>query len=365
MQNYQKMMKNIALAIALCALPFLLGGIGGNSWVRIADNTLLSIMLVLGLNVVVGFAGLLDLGFVAFFAVGAYLTAFLSSPHLTTQFPAIAAMFPDGMHTSIFILLPLSAIVASFFGALLGAPTLKLRGDYLAIVTLGFGEIIRIFMNNLDRPLNITNGAKGITSIDGVNLFGFDFAQSHMVMGYKLDSVYFYYFLLLFLVVLTAIICKRIYDSRIGRAWMAIRENEIAAKAMGINTRDVKLSAFAFGAAFGGVSGSVFASFQQFVSPESFVLWESIVLVAMIVIGGIGHIPGVILGAVVLNVIPELLRYTIGPVQEMLFGKVLLEAEVARQLFFALSMLLVMLYKSDGLWPVPKHEDKAKKTKEA
>jgi len=361
MQNSQKMMKNIALAIALCILPFIIGQLGGNSWVRIADNTLLSIMLVLGLNVVVGFAGLLDLGFVAFFAVGAYLTAFLSSPHLTTQFPAIAAMFPDGLHMPIFVMLPLCAIVASFFGAMLGAPTLKLRGDYLAIVTLGFGEIIRIFMNNLDRPLNITNGAKGITGIDGVHLFGFDFSQSHTVFGFKLDSVYFYYFLLLFLVFLTTIICKRIYDSRIGRAWMAIRENEIAAKAMGINTRDVKLAAFAFGAAFGGVSGSVFASFQQFVSPESFVLWESIVLVAMIVIGGIGHIPGVILGAIVLNVIPEFLRYTIGPVQEALFGKVILEAEVARQLFFALAMLFVMLYKSDGLWPTPKQEDKAQK----
>ncbi len=341
----------------LLLIPFILGNVGGNYWVRIADFTLLYIMLALGLNIVVGFAGLLDLGYVAFFAVGAYLTAFLSSPHLTNQFEWIAHMFPGGLHISIWLIIPLAGALAAFFGILLGSPTLKLRGDYLAIVTLGFGEIIRIFMNNLDRPLNITNGPKGITTIDGIHIFGFDLSKTHTIFGKALDSVYFYYYLFLVLCFVIVLICRRIEKSRIGRAWMAIRENEIAAKAMGINTRDIKLAAFAFGACFGGVSGAMFAGFQQFISPESFVLWESFVILAMVVIGGIGHIPGVVLGGIVLSVTPELLRSTVEPVQRAIFGTVFLEAEVARQLFFSLALLGVMLYKPQGLWPVPKHED--------
>ncbi len=347
-------------ALALL-IPVLMSFAGlGNYWIRIADFALLYIMLALGLNIVVGFAGLLDLGYVAFFAVGAYLVGFLSSPHLTTQFEWIGALFPNGLHLSVWAIIPIAGMLAAFFGVLLGSPTLKLRGDYLAIVTLGFGEIIRIFMNNLDRPINLTNGPKGIKAIDPITVFGFDLSVNHKIFGIEITSEVLYYYLFLFLVCVIIFICTRIQNSRIGRAWVAIREDEIAAKAMGINTRNMKLAAFSLGASFGGVSGAMFASFQQFISPESFVLWESIVILAMVVIGGIGHIPGVVLGGIVLTLMPELLRSTVEPIQNTLFGKIFLEAEVARQLFFALALLLVMLFKTEGIWPAPKHEDLAK-----
>ncbi len=183
---------------------------------------------------------------------------------------------------------------------ILGAPTLKLRGDYLAIITLGFGEIVRIFLLNLDRPINITNGPKGISQIDAINTFGIDFARPLTVGSYTFQPVTMYYYLFMIFVVAAVILSYRLQDSRIGRAWMAIREDEIAAKAMGLNTRNLKLLAFGMGASFGGVSGVLFASFQRFVSPESFSLMESVMVVAMVVLGGIGHIPGVILGALLL-----------------------------------------------------------------
>jgi len=239
----------LLFAAALLILPLLLQGVG-NAWVRIADMALLYVMLALGLNIVVGYAGLLDLGYVAFFAVGAYLYGLLSSPHLTDTFPAIAAMFPGGLHLPLLLIVPLAAVLAGVAGVLLGAPTLKLRGDYLAIVTLGFGEIIRVFMNNLDHPLNITNGPKGIDRVDAIHLFGFNFGKKLQLFGFDVAPVTLYYYLFLALVVLTLVISHRLELSRIGRAWMAIREDEIAAKAMGINTRNMKLLAFGIGREF-------------------------------------------------------------------------------------------------------------------
>ena len=233
---------------------------------------LLFVLLSLGLNIVVGYAGLLDLGYVAFFAIGAYMFGLMSSPHLTQAFPFIAAMFPNGLHTPLWVVIPLAAALAGVFGILLGAPTLRLRGDYLAIVTLGFGEIIRVFLNNLDHPVNITNGPKGINQIDSLHFFGFDLGKKHDLFGFEVASVSMYYYLFLALVVISVIICHRLELSRVGRAWMAIREDEIAAKAMGINTRNMKLLAFGMGATFGGVSGAMFAAFQGFISPESFSL---------------------------------------------------------------------------------------------
>jgi branched-chain amino acid transport system permease protein len=342
----------IAGALALLVLPFLLQGVG-NAWVRIADVALLYVLLALGLNIVVGYAGLLDLGYVAFFALGAYMFALLASPHLTETFPAIAAMFPDGLHTSFWIVVPLAALVAGAFGVILGAPTLKLRGDYLAIVTLGFGEIIRVFMNNLDHPVNITNGPKGIQEIDTVKLFGFDLGKAHSFGGYEVSSVTFYYFLFLVLVIFAIIISHRLQLSRIGRAWMAIREDEIAAKAMGINTRNLKLLAFGMGATFGGVSGAMFASFQHFVSPESFGLMESVMIVAMVVLGGMGHLPGVVLGAILLAALPEVLRYVASPLQALSGGRI--DASILRQLLIALAMIVVMMWRPRGLWPSPEH----------
>ena len=339
-------------ALALLVLPLMLQS-AGNAWVRIADTALLYVLLALGLNIVVGYAGLLDLGFVAFYAIGAYMFGLLASPHLTETFPAIAALFPNGLHIPLLIVIPLGAALAGTFGILLGAPTLKLRGDYLAIVTLGFGEIIRVFLNNLDHPVNITNGPKGLNQIDSIKVFGLDLSKPLNVLGFEVSSVTFYYYLFLALVVVSVIICHRLELSRIGRAWMAIREDEIAAKAMGINTRNMKLLAFGMGATFGGVSGSMFAAFQQFVSPESFSLMESVMIVAMVVLGGIGHLPGVILGAVLLSALPEVLRYVAGPLQAMTDGR--LDAAILRQLLIALAMISVMLMRPRGLWPAPDH----------
>jgi len=348
----QNKIQSLLFALALLVLPLLLQGFG-NAWVRIADMALLYVMLALGLNIVVGYAGLLDLGYVAFFAVGAYLYGLLSSPHLIETFPAIAALFPAGMHMPLLLIVPAAALLAGIAGVLLGAPTLKLRGDYLAIVTLGFGEIIRVFMNNLDHPVNITNGPKGIDRIDAIHLFGFNFGRKLELFGFELASVTLYYYLFLLLVVLVVVISHRIELSRVGRAWMAIREDEIAAKAMGINTRNMKLLAFGMGASFGGISGAMFAGFQGFISPESFSLMESVMIVAMVVLGGIGHLPGVILGAVLLAALPEVLRYVAGPLQAMTDGR--LDAAILRQLLTALAMIVVMLMRPRGLWPTPEH----------
>jgi branched-chain amino acid transport system permease protein len=369
----------LLFAVAVIAFPFIASGYG-NSWVRIMDLALLYIMLALGLNIVVGFAGLLDLGYIAFYALGAYLTGLLASPQFATLLEslvnqyqplgdaAIAFFGPEvaqqGIHLSLWVILPLAALLAGVFGALLGAPTLKLRGDYLAIVTLGFGEIIRIFMNNLNGPINITNGPQGINQIDPVRIFGVSLGgepgSGAMVRigDWSMPSVNAYYFLFLALCLLIVFISYRLQDSRLGRAWVAIREDEIAAKAMGINTRNVKLLAFAMGASFGGIAGGLFASFQGFVSPESFSLTESIAVLAMVVLGGMGHIPGVIVGGIILAALPEVLRHTVEPVQMALFGKVLIDAEVLRQLLYGLAMVVIMLIRPAGLWPAPRHEDR-------
>ena len=351
------MQKNKLIVFVLAALGLLVVPLiaqqFGNGPVRIIDLALLYVLLALGLNIVVGYAGLLDLGYVAFYAVGAYMFGLLASPHLSENFEAFRAMFPDGLHSPLWIVIPLGAALAGFFGMVLGAPTLKLRGDYLAIVTLGFGEIIRVFLNNMEHPVNITNGPRGIGQIDGIHFFGFDLGKSHEILGYTIPSVTLYYYLFLALVVVSVLICYRLETSRIGRAWMAIREDEIAAKAMGINTRNMKLLAFGMGATFGGVAGSMFAAFQGFVSPESFSLQESIMIVAMVVLGGIGHIPGVILGALLLAALPEVLRYVAGPLQEMTGGR--LDAAILRQLLVALAMITVMLLRPRGLWPAREH----------
>ena len=342
----------LLIGLALLVLPLILQSFG-NAWVRIADVALLYVLLALGLNIVVGYAGLLDLGYVAFFAVGAYMYGLLASPHLLETFPALAVYFPNGMHMPLWVIVPLGAALAGLFGMLLGAPTLRLRGDYLAIVTLGFGEIIRVFMNNLDHPVNITNGPKGIDMIDSITIFGWSLSKKLNIGGFEIASVTLYYYLFLSLVLLSVLISHRLEFSRIGRAWMAIREDEIAAKAMGLNTRNLKLLAFGMGATFGGVSGAMFAGFQGFVSPESFSLMESVMIVAMVVLGGLGHLPGVILGAVLLSALPEVLRYVAGPLQAMTDGR--LDAAILRQLLIALAMIVVMLLRPRGLWPSPEH----------
>ena len=327
----------VLIAIALIALPFVLAMVG-TAWVRITNFAILFVLLSLGLNIVVGFAGLLDLGYIAFYAVGAYVYALLASPHF-------------GLHLPWWMILPIGAFVACVFGILLGTPTLKLRGDYLAIVTLGFGEIVRIFMNNLSDPINITNGPKGISTIDSIKLFGLDFGNNTRIGDFVLSGTIKYYFFLLVIMMIVILINFRLQNSRIGRAWEAIREDEMAARAMGINTMRIKLLAFAMGASFGGIAGGMFSAIQGFISPESFNLNESVMVLAMVVLGGMGNIWGVVLGAILLSFVPEVLRYTVEPAQMALFGKMWIEPEVLRMLLFGFAMVLMMLFRPAGILP--------------
>ncbi len=358
--NPKQSLFGIIVCIALLAvLPFVAKELGGTTWVRIIDMALLYIMLALGLNIVVGFAGLLDLGYIAFYAVGAYAAALLASGHLTDNFAFFQQHFPDGLHFSYWMIIPLGAMLAAIAGIMLGTPILKLRGDYLALVTLGFGEIIRIFMNNWGKDgFNLTNGPRGINRIDSVSVLGHPLDRAISIGNIHLTKECLYYYLFLALVTISIFVCYRLQASRLGRAWMALREDDIAAKAMGINVRNVKLLAFSLGATFGGVAGAMFAAFQGFISPESFSFMESIVILTMVVLGGMGHIPGVILGAVLLSLLPEFLRFTVEPLQQALFGTLLIDTAILRQLILGLCMVLIMLFRPRGLWPRPERSRK-------
>ena len=325
------------IVVALALLPFALQ-VAGTAWIRITNLAILFVLLSLGLNIVVGFAGLLDLGYIAFYALGAYVYALLASPHFNVHLPW-------------WVILPIGAAIACLFGVLLGAPTLKLRGDYLAIVTLGFGEIIRIFLNNLSEPFNLTNGPKGITTIDSIKLFGMDFGGTTQIAGFAMSGTIKYYYFLLAVLVIVIVVNLRLQDSRIGRAWEAIREDELAARSMGINTTHMKLLAFAMGASFGGIAGGMFSAIQGFISPESFILTESVMVLSMVVLGGMGNIWGVILGAILLSFVPEILRYTVQPAQQWLFGRSIIDPEVIRMLLFGLAMVVMMLFRPAGLFP--------------
>lgn len=323
------------LAVLLAVLPLLVGGGLGNSWVRVLDFVLLYMLMAIGLNIVVGYAGLLDLGYIAFYALGAYVYAWLASPHF-------------GLHLPFWAILPIGAALAGLFGVILGTPVLRLRGDYLAIVTLGFGEIIRIFMNNLNAPFNLTNGPQGINLIDPVRIGGLAFDKPLQFLGLNLPPTYLYYYLFLAFTLLAIGVAMRLQDSRVGRAWAALREDEVAAAAMGINIRNTKLLAFAMGAVFGGVAGGLFATFQGFISPESFSLWESILVLCMIVLGGMGNVAGALLGAALLTIIPEALRY-LGDLQRALLGQVLVDPTDLRMLLFGIALVSMMLFRPTGL----------------
>ena len=269
---------------------------------RILNSVLLYAMLGMGLNIVVGYAGLLDLGYIAFYAIGAYTYALLASPQFNLHFP-----FP--------LLLVIGASLAALAGVLLGIPVLRLRGDYLAIVTLGFGEIVRVLMNNLDR---VTNGPQGIARIDEAVLF-----------GWHLSTPVDYLYLLVGLTVLTFLFVWRLQESAFGTALAAVREDQDAARGCGIDTTGVKLVAFATSAMIGGIVGVVFASMQRFVSPESFTFWESLSIVLVVVVGGLGNPFGVILGAGLLVIMPELLR-AYADYRQLLYGIALVLVILAR-----------------------------------
>ncbi len=316
----------------LLLLPFVVHALLGPAWVRTLDFALLYAMLALGLNIVVGFAGLLDLGYIAFYAVGAYTYALLDSPQLGLHWPSLCV-------------LALCPLLAAATGIVLGAPTLKLRGDYLAIVTLGFGEIVRLFMNNLDRPINITNGPQGISMIDALHLGRWSLDQGLRIGPWSIDAAVVFYVIALLVLALMIGVAWRLQHSRLGRAWVALREDEMAAAAMGVPRRNTKLLAFALGASFGGLAGGLFAAFQGFVSPESFSLMESIMVLCMVVLGGMGHIAGVVMGAVLLTLVPEALR-SLAPMMGSAVAP-----ENLRMLVFGGALVLMMILRPQGLWP--------------
>ncbi|EMG36316.1 amino acid/amide ABC transporter membrane protein 2, HAAT family [Desulfocurvibacter africanus PCS] len=301
----------LALAVALAYPQFT-----GRYAQDVAVSVLVYVCLGLGLNVVVGLAGLLDLGYIAFYGVGAYTYALLSV-HYGVPF---------------WLCLPIAAMLASLAGCIIGYPTLRMRGDYLAIVTLGFGEIIRIILNNW---MELTNGPNGILGIEAPSMIVPDFEDGLGFEFISLRKLQYLYYVVLFLAVFTIVAVHRLNFSRIGRAWEAIREDETAAELMGVNTFLLKLLAYAMGAVFGGLAGAFFAARMRFVSPESFTFLESAMVLAMVVLGGLGSIPGVILGALALVALPEIFR----------------GFELYRMLAFGGAMTLMMLVRPAGLWP--------------
>ncbi|MBP1742265.1 MAG: ABC-type branched-chain amino acid transport system, permease component, partial [Deltaproteobacteria bacterium] len=270
-----------------------------NYWLRIYGMTGLWIMLALGLNVVAGFAGLLDMAYVAFFGIGAYVFALLSSGQFNIHLPFL-------------LTLPLSALATMGIGFALGSTSMRLKGDYLAIVTLAFAQIFRLLLLNLDRPINITGGVNGIYNLDPIRLFGF-----------KIVSPVAYSYLIWVAAILVVIGCSRLKTSRYGRGWQAIREDELAAEAMGVNTSWMKLKAFAVGAFIAGWTGAIFASFQDSVFPNNFDFPQLVIVYCMVILGGLGNVPGVILGAVFLSILPEFLR-EYGAYRMMTYGLILI-----------------------------------------
>lgn len=332
----------IGAVLLLAVIPFATsGGPAHQSYMEVATQCGIYIAMALGLNIVVGFAGLLDLGFVAFFAVGAYTYAIFATPQANDFISGQLFPLPGG---AFWIFIVLGGFMAALFGLLLGLPVLRVKGDYLAIVTLGFGEIIRIIFNNLDKPVNITNGAMGLSSIQPPSLFGLSFTFPNQ-----------FYFIVLFILAIVIFSVKRLEHSRLGRAWKAIRENEIAAQSMGIPLIRTKLTAFAIGASFSGMMGVVFAAKQTFIDPTSFTLLESITILVMVLLGGMGSVPGVILGAALvtilnLQVLTELTNWLN---QLTLQGVIHLPNSISpskmQRLIFGAILVLVAIFRPNGL----------------
>jgi branched-chain amino acid transport system permease protein len=346
-----------AILAAALAFPYLDGNEGH---IDAVANAFAYAMLALGLNIVVGFAGLLDLGYAAFFAIGAYTYGALSSYQIQPQWSSFWEPFQwlglvqhlqpgDGIGTvhfdvSFWLMLPVAALVAAFFGVLFGAPTLRLKGDYLAIVTLGFGEIVPILARNTP---SITNGAQGLSGVTTPKLFGYDFG----VMSTP------YYYLGLTLVVLLIFVSARLKHSRIGRAWLAIREDEIAAEAMGVNRVSLKLLAFAIGAGFAGVTGTFYVAKLQTASPEMFMFPVSVMILVMIVLGGIGSVAGVVVGALSLQLLQSWFLqdltqwvHAFGDLTGVAFLQ-RLDLVQSIELIFGIILVVMMLYRRQGLIP--------------
>ena len=378
-KNLFKLLTGVILALII--IPIL--GVRNIFYLEIIFQISVFAALALGLNIVVGFAGLLDLGYVAFYAVGAYLWAFFGSQqyyvlHFApgTQPANLPFLLPgDAFYLFLFI----AIIVAALTGILLGTPVLRLRGDYLAIVTLGFGEVIRVLANNLDKPLNFTNGPQGITPIqrptlpqsvvDGFNAI-FSGLVGHPVDTATLYNVLFYLFALLIIIVIINV-TRRLDDSKIGRAWTAIREDETAAIAMGIPLVKMKLAAFAVGASFAGVMGVMLAASRTFVSPESFTFMQSIGVLSMVILGGQGSIPGVIVGAatvIILNLqilqgfslyLSQLRQSdAVIPIINFAWRNLSPQLDPAKyqRLLFGMILVLMMIFRPSGLIPAERRK---------
>jgi branched-chain amino acid transport system permease protein len=353
-------------ALVLLALLPLLGSINGY-YLEVAIQVGIFVALALGLNIVVGFVGLLNLGFVAFYAIGAYLWAIFGSPQANqfisgNLFPLSSVWF--------FPFLLLSVAVGALTGVLLGLPVMRLRGDYLAVVTLGFAEVVRALANNLDKPINITNGPKGITPIEKPPLF---FQPLLEFFGFAVDPAtlypFYFYFLVLLIVAVVFLVTKRLEESRIGRAWKAIREDEIAAAAMGIPVVRMKLLGLAVGASFASAVGVLFASKQVFINPESFTFMESIGVLAMVILGGMGSIPGAILGATGVTILNlQLLKglslwlnsvrqsgieLSIPWLGDFSLSQIPVQFEPAKyeRMVFGLILILMMIFRPQGILP--------------
>ncbi len=311
-------------------------GLIGSVWVRLAVRVGIYVVLALGLNLIMGETGLLHLGYIAFFAVGAYTTAIFASPRF-------------GFHLPFWFLFLLSGFLAMIFGLFIGVPTLKLRGDYLAIVTLAFGEIIRLTANNWEY---VTNGPGGIPGI-----------YDPVILGFKINDNIKYYYLVLILIILSIIAIRNLKNSRFGRAWNALREDEIAAECAGINVSQVKLMSFMLSSVFAGWAGCIFASLQKFVNPQYFVFMQSVVVVCMVVLGGMGSIAGAVAGAVALDSLPELIRHAFRVWIPAIFGSEVVSSWPApiqsffidfdryRMLLFGLIIVIMMIYRPEGLIP--------------
>src|SRR6266446_6368420 len=350
-----------AFIVVLLVLGILFPLIDGNEGdIDAAANALAFAILALGLNIVVGFAGLLDLGYAAFFAIGAYTYGIFSSYQVQPEWWGFWEPFqwlglvqhvhpasgPDTVHftVSFWLMLPISAIITAFFGVLFGAPTLRLKGDYLAIVTLGFGEIVPIVARNTPY---LTNGSMGLNGVAPPNLFGYHFG---------VDSLPYYYVGLVMIVVLI-FVSYRLKDSRIGRAWMAIREDEIAAGAMGVNRVKLKLLAFAIGAGFAGSTGTLYVAKLQTATPEMFMFPVSVMILVMIVLGGMGSVAGVVLGALILALLQSWflqdLTQWVHAFGELIDVQWLQEIELVQsiELIFGLILVFMMLFRRQGMIP--------------
>lgn len=303
----QDQKNRMLILCVLAGLAMFFPLLSDNYGMDVMTNVWFYVVLCLGLNIVVGYAGLLDLGYAAFFAVGAYTTGILTS-HFGVNF---------------WLTIPIAVCCSACAGFIIGGPTLRLRSDYLAIVTLGFGEIVRIIARNLE----ITGGASGLIGIERPYIFGF-----------QLNQIIHFYYVFLFLAILACFVSYRLQHSRLGRAWQYVREDEDAAEAMGINRVAVKLYAYIIGAIFGGVAGCFFAAKMTAISPETFVFQQSVLILLGVVLGGMGKIPGVVIGAFALVLFPEVFR-DIGSM---------------RMLVFAIVMLVIMLYRPEGIWPAKK-----------